>query len=360
MIILVCLNSYLILGLHMSMSMQASLLMANAGTPIIWAGFLHLSIGNLLLGITEGALIARIFRVPYRSCIILMILANYLSSIGGNIIFHNIEPWLTNSIIKDDPLRNAYSYIWTTIVIALGVTLILETPFVIWILRRKSWIVILSALIISQGLTNGVLFYWYRSASDVSVLTYQITPDLEPPQANLYEMFYLDPTGTPLRMNLDIRSPKTIEGSSKIAIHGNWTMTRLTLNKMNQGMDLILITDKNTIIASNVFRIDAIDTNDDEIFIPSYNARYLHDDGYTIRSDWWNSYYGSRPDGQIIRIGMATPFYRWSSHTSTYLGYGYAVINFDDRLYLVQLEKKLINFIAKGYGATVVKMKFPS
>jgi hypothetical protein len=34
---------------------------ANAGTPLLWAGFLHLLFGSAILGIVEGTLIAWLF-----------------------------------------------------------------------------------------------------------------------------------------------------------------------------------------------------------------------------------------------------------------------------------------------------------
>jgi hypothetical protein len=37
---------------------------ANAGTALMWAGMLHLVIGNALIGLLEGVLLGRSFGVP--------------------------------------------------------------------------------------------------------------------------------------------------------------------------------------------------------------------------------------------------------------------------------------------------------
>src|SRR5262245_60705590 len=59
---------------------------ANAGTPLMWAGMLHLAFGNLLIGIGEGYLLSRWFSVPERRGAI-MILANYFSAwVGGFVV----------------------------------------------------------------------------------------------------------------------------------------------------------------------------------------------------------------------------------------------------------------------------------
>ena len=57
-----------------------SVVHANAGTPLMWAGMFHLIFGNLLIGIFEGILLAKIFHLSKLKCIGLLILANYFSA----------------------------------------------------------------------------------------------------------------------------------------------------------------------------------------------------------------------------------------------------------------------------------------
>jgi hypothetical protein len=40
---------------------------ADAGTPLMWAGMLHLVVGNAFIGVIEGLLIASIFNVRKKS-----------------------------------------------------------------------------------------------------------------------------------------------------------------------------------------------------------------------------------------------------------------------------------------------------
>jgi hypothetical protein len=47
---------------------------ANAGTPLIWAGILHLAVGNLVIGIVEGALLAWLFKALQERAIVLLVL----------------------------------------------------------------------------------------------------------------------------------------------------------------------------------------------------------------------------------------------------------------------------------------------
>jgi hypothetical protein len=57
---------------------------ADAGTPLLWASAFHLFLGNALIGVAEGWLVAVLFRQKAGSCVAIMIAANYFSAwVGG-------------------------------------------------------------------------------------------------------------------------------------------------------------------------------------------------------------------------------------------------------------------------------------
>jgi hypothetical protein len=47
----------------LSVLLEPRLASANVGTPLMWAGGLHLVFGNALIGLIEGLLLARFWRV---------------------------------------------------------------------------------------------------------------------------------------------------------------------------------------------------------------------------------------------------------------------------------------------------------
>src|SRR4051812_30634389 len=59
---------------------------ADAGTPLMWANLFHLFFGNLLIGLFEGVLTARIFRTGYWPSIVFLTGANYVSAAAGKIL----------------------------------------------------------------------------------------------------------------------------------------------------------------------------------------------------------------------------------------------------------------------------------
>ena len=57
-----------------------STVFANVATPIMWASFFHLFIGNAIIGIIEGLILIKLFKLKKIKKISLLILANYFST----------------------------------------------------------------------------------------------------------------------------------------------------------------------------------------------------------------------------------------------------------------------------------------
>lgn len=96
---------------------------ADAGTPLIWAGMLHLTIGNALIGVVEGLLIAWLFKLPKKRCLLLLIPANYFSTwVGG---FFG-QSWLVVQL--PITLNNGWTWFWILVGITYCMTLVLSGP----------------------------------------------------------------------------------------------------------------------------------------------------------------------------------------------------------------------------------------
>ncbi len=141
---------------------------ADAGTPLMWASAFHLLIGNAIIGIAEGLILAFLFRLKRAPCVAIMIAANYFSAwVGGVFLISTI----TASLSLD--LYNAWRWLWYMVAISYFITLLLEWPFVAFCLRktdgwfRKS---IWGSLVV-QSASYLVLFGWYWVASGTSLYT---------------------------------------------------------------------------------------------------------------------------------------------------------------------------------------------
>jgi hypothetical protein len=146
------------------------ILLANVGTPLMWAEMFHLSLGNLVIGTVEGLLIARLFKVPRRRAVVWMIAANYFSAWVGFVLLDQLMGAELLSLIT---IYNAAWFLAGAGIVTYLLTLLLEWPFIATILRqhpqwrassfKASWLV--------QTASYSVLALVYLSASGVSILT---------------------------------------------------------------------------------------------------------------------------------------------------------------------------------------------
>jgi hypothetical protein len=148
-------------------ALTPSVALANAGTPLMWAGILHLLIGNLVVGVAEGLILARLFHRPKLRCVWLMILANYFSAWFGGLL-------LRGAIVSSLPLtiHNAKAMWWLMALVTFFITLLMEFPLVALAMRgAPDWTrkAVRGSLIV-QSASYVVLLGWYGLASGTSLV----------------------------------------------------------------------------------------------------------------------------------------------------------------------------------------------
>ena len=105
--------------------------LADAGTPLMWAGMLHLVFGNALIGIGEGMLLAFLFHLKRWKCILAMIAANYFSAWVGDVFV------LGYALKSPEPdLYQAWRWVWIMIAVTFIVSCI---PFAFWVVLVSQW-----------------------------------------------------------------------------------------------------------------------------------------------------------------------------------------------------------------------------
>ena len=138
------------------------------GTPLMWAGMLHLVFGNALIGVLEGFLLAQIFGLSKWKSIGILILANYSSAWVGGVFLQGV-------IVRALPVdvNNVRLFFWSMVALTYLLTLMLEFPFVALAFRKDPrWLrkSVRGSLIV-QSVSYALLFGWYGLASETSLLT---------------------------------------------------------------------------------------------------------------------------------------------------------------------------------------------
>lgn len=175
--------------------LPAGALSANAGTPLILASVLHLTLGNLLLGALEGLALERWLRVgPTRvgRWIGLMIVANIASTAAG----HAGLGAYSRRFIRD--VGDVPGALLPLCVLAFFLTQIVELPFAL-VLSRFSGAPFRRAVLVSfvvQSVSCTAVFAWFASASRTSLATgtrFVDARDIAFPSG--FQLFALDGSG---------------------------------------------------------------------------------------------------------------------------------------------------------------------
>ncbi len=146
-------------------------LSANAGTPLMWAGILHLTLGNLMIGLLEGGLL--IYWLGLRQWFFWcalggMIVANYASSWVGYLILAAVK-----GLVQSITLLWLKPFFLVCLGVSFLLSLLMEWPVVRWILRchGKSWKQALRRTFQLHAVSYPLLVAYYFSASGVSLMT---------------------------------------------------------------------------------------------------------------------------------------------------------------------------------------------
>lgn len=163
---------------------------ANTGTPMMWMGFLHLFVGNALIGVIEGLLMGIVFRSAKWKAIGIMVAANYFSAWIGYVLILSLPEYLVTVT-----LENASGWMAIFMVLAFIVTLVLELPWVslyfYWVKAQRPFKkAVLATLLVNVVSYLLLWFGCYGWISDMSLVR-----DLEqvsvaemrlPPECTLY------------------------------------------------------------------------------------------------------------------------------------------------------------------------------
>lgn len=175
------------------------LCLADAGTPLMWVGFLQLTVGNLIVGIVEGLLIARATKSPWGRCMLVMVAANYLSMAIGWGCGDAAAAYAFDHLPDGSLL--AIPWVMAAIYAALClVTFVVEYPVAMWLRNGMTHRAFLRPYLVAQLATTVPLGLVLALASYGTLFTVghvQARPDFLKPIAAT--MYYLSDDGTEVR-----------------------------------------------------------------------------------------------------------------------------------------------------------------
>lgn len=329
---------------------------ANAGTPLMWATMFHLAFGNLLIGLGEGLLLARVFKLPRNRCVGWMVVANYFSAWLGMWTLRGLASKL------DWNICSAWRLFWLFVLGAYVFTVLLEWPLVVlcfW--KRENWLQgSVTASVLAQTLSYLLLFGWYWGASVKTLYTQmKIVPasELHLP-ANL-KLFYISATSGQICEGTQVVGKATSsDGNERLLFVANpdqantWSLQLLSSTA-------VVIPCVSGSIASDEARPNSLPGRNTWM---NFGSALRLD---TTKSNKWEFSSGfwaaqglrgkNRETGETFRFAWETPFANWIVRNVIQLPDERVVFQLGyDQICLLDPESKRIALLARGRGPAVL------
>ncbi|MFI5385659.1 MAG: hypothetical protein ACHQ50_06000 [Fimbriimonadales bacterium] len=205
------------------------MLIADAGTPLMWGSCCMLVFGNFFIGLLEAWIAGRVLKQVVRPA--WPIIANYASMSVGFFLVNELP---LNDLVDRDPFRLGLTVIAVSWAVSFVLTILVEWPFFSIGagegLRFK--LRVLKPTLVANAASYALLLFGASFLGNISALTRlhpAKTPDLEAPAGWVY---YLDPSMKSVRrVRLDGGSDEAFcpaPDAARTDLSPSWGWTRLT------------------------------------------------------------------------------------------------------------------------------------
>jgi hypothetical protein len=320
-------------------------LLANVGSPLMMAGFLHLAIGNAVIGVLEAGVLRARFRVPLLRGVPLMLVANYASMLAGMAVLHAFGAGTATFDSAAVPPDRALWFMTGAALAAWALTVVLELPMVRWAMGVAStWGRATRASLLVQTISYVLLVVWYALVSDVSLLTgTTFVPAGELAPGLAHRVHFLDAHGSLAAVGFDGRPPERIA-----------TLDRARFEELRRLADdplvdsAVLRREYAKLLAAGAPVVEPGDVEPHAVDGWSVQSGFWPSDGITIRR-------ASRSDP--VRLAVATPLLSWGVGGATVLPGGVAVFTLGPHIVALELAQRRLAVLAQGASPIVVLPK---
>jgi hypothetical protein len=344
---------------------------ANAGTPLMWAGLLHLVVGNWCIGLLEGWLLAWRFRVPVARSAAAMVVANYTSMGVGVWAFSALKPKLLPRLLDNAPLYSAPRVLMLLTVMAYIATVVIEWPFCYWALgnRKRRASCTLAGSFLAQTASYLLLIPFFSAASGITLYTHlrleRSPASLGPMDALIYfispdsgSIYQIRADGTDRRklLDADIRAQDARLFGRRSHNSRQWDLW--VTGHPREGMEARLATNMPGDLPRPGF--ERREPNQEGTWFHFGPADILPGvrGGWDVRTGFWpveGPHARNSATNEELDAALETPFLVWVSRSATLLPEGRVVYQLGDQIVLLDLNGRRIALITQGRGPLVVR-----
>jgi len=321
--------------------------LANMGTPLMWAGYLHLMFGNAVLGVIEASLLLGLFGPPRRfSVYVVMVIANYASAWFGVTLSNWPAPEVT--------IENLRAWFVMCVAISFMLTIAIELPFVWWSLRgsRGGWRRAIVATLVLHAISYPALAGWYFAFSRTSLLTaFDVVAPAQLVPKSAHVLLWVATDGQRVMRSDLAGSPgevvATLPPEQRAAL-----LVATSNDKGGADLSLRAWDDDRapaTVLLRDVGQIP---------HAPSARENGGADPGPIVRMIPW-SYDGAfevrDPNGGTTWVGLETPFVAWNVRSPVVIESDLVLFELgSDQICLLQPSTRRIALLARGSRCVVV------
>ncbi len=337
--------------------------LANMGTPLMWAGVLHLYFGNAAIGLAEGLLIAWLFKVRPLRAILCMIPANYFSMYLGMEFFSgSLAVRFSESFLADTPLYRIGTLLLIATLLSYVLTIFLEWPFVaaaLWKTRHGIVRTFLASLI-AQTASYSVLGLYYGNVSSLSLITQPtMTASRELIKNPTASVFFIDPQDHCIyQLPLD-GSPRQTVGT---AVAADPDQRLVLIPTADEAALVLCLTTPHSRFMSPAVPVITVHggahgSDQFQGIGPALDLRPSDARKWKVDIRFWSAEGLSATNpatNQQVHLALETPFISWSSRYATLLPGDQVIYQVGRQIVLLDLPTKRIAFLTRGYSPVVV------
>ncbi len=344
---------------------------ADAGTPLMWLEIAHLLVGNAMIGVLEGFVIARIFKVKALRSILIMVLANYASMIAGCAGVAAIVYFLKSFIT----LYSIGILLIFFLIISFLLSIVLEWPFCYWILKRqvdvkkKAW----RASVIAQFFSYVIIVPLYIYSSGLSLLVdCKVDRRLSFVKSDAW-VYYISVDGADVnRVHIDgsvrekVVSAGGIHGeSARLFVRPSKTSDKWDLGVVDRQPDRVLF--EKMLIVDFADHAEPFRRWDGELYerepdswgnIGISDFRPAEERGWKVSGGFWaieGLHAKNEEEGKDFYAALETPFIQWVIRNITVLPGDQVVFSLgSSQIVVMDLKTRKIGLLAFGYGPVVI------
>ena len=346
--------------------------MASVPSSIATAGVLHLVLGNALIGLVEGLILARLFKLGVRKSVTLMMMANYLSAWVGCLM-------LPGAILWAEPmtLHTGWTGLWVLVTLAYAMTVLLEWPFVASALNgRPRWLLkSVAASLVIQTATFALLFGWYWMPSraplyrenevvELSVMSFKddvVVYYISDDDGDVYaRSLTADEPKIVLDLDSTSKRDRLVIGSMPDGASG-WELVALLHRRPRKGLTTVVVAQAvhgETAPSSYTFHDPA------QYPGTGYPNGQVVQLGSATDSAWAFQFHSEPLDGfggrnaesgQTVEVALATPYTLWHIRDAVHLPGDKILFQLKhDHICILDPEKKQVALLARGRGPVAV------